>query len=345
MYNQQRSVAIDVMGSDAGPEEILQGILMAVDSYAELANIVLVGDSEIITKYMAKYRCARSEKISVVHASEVIAMDEKPLIALKTKKDSSMLKAIELVKNGSASAMLSCGNTGSLMAGSTLKIRMKDGVDRPALASIIPSMDGRFILVDVGANPNSSVINMAHNAVLASVYCKSTLKIEKPRVSLLTIGTEEGKGNDLTQLAHEVLKKMNGLISYIGLVEGFQLFDNYADVVVCDGFVGNILLKALESVAFTLANGLKHEIKKNPLRMFGALLASGAFRALKSRLNPEKYGAAPLLGLKGIVLKAHGSSNKNAIKNAVKIASDLSINGINEMELDLIAKTNEIIGL
>jgi glycerol-3-phosphate acyltransferase PlsX len=332
------------MGSDAGPDELILGVLAAMDTYSDLADIALVGDSGIINRCIATHGSRYVDRVSIVHASEVIGMEEKPLVALKQKKDSSMLRAIELVKNGSASAMLSCGNTGSLMAGSTLKIRMKDGIDRPALASIMPSLNGRFVLVDVGANPNSTVINMAHNAVLASVYCKSILGIEKPRVALMTIGTEEGKGNDLTQLAHEILKKMDGIISYIGLIEGFQLFDNYADVVVCDGFVGNVLLKALEGVVFTLANGIKYEIRKNPLRMLGALLARGAFQDLKSKLNPEKYGAAPLLGLKGIVLKAHGSSNRNTIKNAVRIASDLSISNISEMEIDLIAKTNEIIG-
>ncbi|MDR0351324.1 MAG: phosphate acyltransferase PlsX [Puniceicoccales bacterium] len=344
MHNQGRSVAVDVMGSDAGPEELILGVLEAMEEYGNLADIVLVGDNGIISRCLAKHGASQNDQISVVHASEVIGMAEKPLVALKTKKDSSMLRAIELVKNGSASAMLSCGNTGSLMAGSTLKIRLKDGIDRPALASVIPSMDRHFVLVDVGANPNSTVINMAHNAVLASMYCKSVLGIEKPRIALMTIGTEEGKGNDLSQLAHEILKKMNGIISYIGLIEGFQLFENYADVVVCDGFVGNVLLKALEGVAFTLANGLKKELKKNPLRMLGALLAKGAFLDLKSRLNPERYGAAPLLGLKGIVLKAHGASNRNSVKNAVKIASDLSAGDVNEMEADLIIKTNEIIG-
>jgi glycerol-3-phosphate acyltransferase PlsX len=332
------------MGSDAGPEELIYGVLDALATYDDLADVVFVGDSNIITRCLAGHESRFADRISVVHASEAIEMDDKRLVALKHKKDSSMLRAIELVKNGSALAMLSCGNTGSLMAGSTLKIRMKKGVDRPALASIIPSMDGHFVLVDVGANPNSTVVNMAHNAVLASVYCKSALKIEKPRVALMTIGTEEGKGNDLIQSSHEILKKMDNIISYVGLIEGFQLFDNYADVILCDGFVGNVLLKALEGVVFKLATEIKREIKKNPLRWIGALLARGAFRDLKSKLNPEKYGAAPLLGLKGIVLKAHGSSNRNAIKNAIKIASDFSISDINEMEIDLIAKTKEIIG-
>ena len=250
-------------------------------------------------------------------------MEDKPLQALKRKKDSSMVRAIDLVKSGEARVTISCGNTGALMAGSTLRLRMMEGVDRPALAAVIPREGGHFILIDAGANPEAKPEHLVHNAILGANYAKVILGEAAPRVGLLTIGTEEGKGNSLITETHDLLKRTNGVINYVGPIEGFQVFRNTVDVVVCDGFVGNTLLKTWESLAKFITGMLKQELQANPLRIGGALLAKGAFDALKSRMNPDRYGGAPLLGVRGNILKAHGSSNRHAMASAIRAAAKI----------------------
>jgi glycerol-3-phosphate acyltransferase PlsX len=254
-----------------------------------------------------------------------------------------MMRAIELVKNDDASIVVSCGNTGSLVTGAALKLRTMEGVDRPALAAVIPRENGHFILVDAGANPDAKPEHLVHNAILGSHYCRVVLGVPSPRVGLLTIGTEEGKGNALTTEAHEQLKKIGGLLNYAGPIEGFQVFEDHVDIVVCDGFVGNICLKSWESLAGFVSAILKNELRAGPLRMLGATFSRGAFRALKKRINPERYGGAPLLGLKGDILKAHGSSNRHAIKSAIHAASEILKADMNHrIEAD-IARANELL--
>jgi glycerol-3-phosphate acyltransferase PlsX len=228
-----------------------------------------------------------------------------------------------LVKQGDAGAMVSSGNTGALMAGSKLIVGSMQGVERPALAPAIPREGGYFVLIDAGANPSSEAVHLMHNAIMGSHYARAVLGAENPRVGLLTIGTEEGKGTPLTNAAHEMLKKINGVINYIGPVEGFQVFRDQIDVVVCDGFVGNSLLKSWESMAKFIKNLLSEELKRNPLRAAGYILARGAFNAMKERLNPDRYGGAPLLGVRGNILKAHGSSNRHAWSSAISAADIL----------------------
>jgi glycerol-3-phosphate acyltransferase PlsX len=270
-------------------------------------------------------------------------MDDKPLKALKTKKDASMLRAIELVKSGSANVAVSSGNTGALMAGGTLRLRTMNGVDRPALAAVIPREGGNFILIDAGANPEAKPEHLMHNAILGADYARVAFGIESPRVGLLTIGTEEGKGNTLIAETHELLKKVNGVINYVGPIEGFEVFRNHVDVVVCDGFVGNILLKTWESLAKFITGMLKDELKKGPIRMTGAILAKGAFDAIKGRMNPDRYGGAPLLGLRGNLLKAHGSSNRHAWASAIRAAGQIIRQDLYHRIEDDVAKANELI--
>jgi glycerol-3-phosphate acyltransferase PlsX len=270
-------------------------------------------------------------------------MDDKPLVALKRKKDSSMVRAIELVKSGEAGAAVSCGNTGSLVAAGILKLRTLEGVDRAALAAVVPRENGHFILVDAGANPEAKSEHLVHNAILGTHYCRMELGIERPRVGLLTIGTEEGKGNALVADTHESLKRMGSLIDYVGPVEGFQIFTNEVDVLVCDGFVGNICLKSWESLVKFFGSEIKSFICANPLRMLGGKLAKGAFVDLKHRIEPERYGGAPLLGLKGNLIKAHGSANRHALKNAIRDANEMIKSDFNSrIEAD-IARANEAI--
>ena len=250
-------------------------------------------------------------------------MHEKPIQALKSKKDSSMVQAIALLKKEEADAMISCGNTGALMAGGTLRLRQIPGVDRPALGIIVPSKRNPFVLTDVGANPESTPENLVHNAVLGANYAKAALNIANPRVALLTIGTEEGKGNTLTNTTHTLLQEIDGVINYVGPIEGFQLFDGDVDVVVCDGFVGNVVLKSSEALFGFIGSTIREELVRNVKRKIGAVLSKSAFKDMKTRLGPDQHAGAPLLGLRGNILKAHGSSNYVAIANALRIAQEV----------------------
>jgi glycerol-3-phosphate acyltransferase PlsX len=251
-----------------------------------------------------------------------------------------MVKAIELVKTGEARVAISCGNTGALMAGSTLRLRMMDGIDRPALAAVIPRDNGHFILIDAGANPDAKPDHLVHNAILGSNYAKVILGIPSPRVGLITIGTEEGKGNTLITETHEQMKRIGAVINYAGPIEGFQVFRDTVDVVVCDGFTGNILLKTWESMAKFITTLLKSELQANPVRMAGAVLAKGAFDALKSRMNPDRYGGAPLLGVRGNILKAHGSSNRHALANAIRAAAKIIHQDLYQHTIQDVAQAN-----
>lgn len=336
-------IAVDAMGADLGPPEVVAAVKLAFDEFPDLNPVMLVGDEDVLKPLLQQHGLGTHSKLGLLHASQVVTMDDKPLLALKRKKDASMFQAIELVKSGLASAVVSCGNTGALMAGGTIKLRTLEGVDRPALAAIIPRANGYFILIDAGANPESESEHLVHNAILGTHYARVVLGIAHPRVGLLTIGTEEGKGNALIAATHDHFKNLGDLINYVGPTEGFQVFTDHCDVAVCDGFVGNLLLKSWESLAHFFSATLKTELKANPLRLTGALLAGGAFKALKKRINPETYGGAPLLGLRGNVLKAHGSSSRHAIKNAIRVASEMvKADMIHHIEVD-VSRANAIV--
>jgi phosphate acyltransferase len=337
------SIAVDAMGGDLGPAEVVAAVQLALQKVPRLKNVILVGDEAQLKPEVDRLGLGKNRAVTIHHASEVISMDDKPLQAIKRKKDSSMVRAIELVKEGRAKVLLSCGNTGSLMAGGTIKLRTLEGVDRPALASVIPNQKGHFILIDAGANPEARPEHLVHNAILGSIYCRIALGIDFPRVGLLTIGTEEGKGNELTHQTHDLLKRTKSLINYCGPIEGFHVFDNQVDVVVCDGFVGNILLKTCESLFHTLKDYLKFELTRTPIRKLGALLAMGAFKEMKAQLNPDSYGGAPLLGLRGNILKAHGSSNRIAIMNAIRIGTEMVAHHMNDHIIEDVAKVNQLI--
>jgi phosphate acyltransferase len=337
-------IAVDAMGGDLGPAEVIAAVKLALGQYATLNPITLVGDEAVLVPLIKDAGLQRNARLSVHHASEVITMDDKPLNALKRKKDSSMIRAIELVKTGEAGVVVSCGNTGALMAGGTLRLRPMEGIARPALAAICPREGGFFVLIDAGANPEAKPEHLVHNAVLGSHFCRVMLGVKSPRVGLMTIGTEEGKGNALITETNDLLKRVGNLINYRGPIEGFHVFEEHVDVVVCDGFVGNIMLKSWESLVKFFKAMLKEEMKANPLRFTGGLLSKGAFDALKERINPERYGGAPLLGLNGNILKAHGSSNRRAIKSAIHAANEIVKADMNQhIEAD-IARANELLG-
>ena len=337
-------IAVDAMGGDLGPSEVVAAVKLALHQSHAISGITLVGDEAVLAPLLRDAGLQRSTRVSILHASEVITMEDKPLNALKRKKDSSMLKAIELVKNHEAGIVVSCGNTGALMAGGTLRLRPMEGIARPALAAICPREGGHFVLIDAGANPEAKPEHLVHNAILGSHYCRVMLGIKSPRVGLMTIGTEEGKGNALITETNDLLKRVDGIIRYAGPIEGFQVFAEHVDVVVCDGFVGNIMLKSWESLVRFFSTMLKEELRANPMRATGALLSKGAFNALRDRVNPERYGGAPLLGLNGNILKAHGSSNRRAIKSAILAANDIVRADVNRLILADVARANELIG-
>jgi glycerol-3-phosphate acyltransferase PlsX len=311
------------MGGDLGPSEVVEAVKLTLASGEDIDPIVLIGDTVLLEPLVMNAGLRGHAKLSIVHASEVITMEDKPLRAIARKKDSSMVRGFNLVKEGKAAAFVSSGNTGALMAGSKLIVGSINGIDRPVLAAVIPRENGHFILIDAGANPEAKAEHLMHNAILGSDYARVILGIETPRVGLLTIGTEEGKGTALTTEANVLLRKINGVVNYVGPIEGFQVFKDTVDVVVCDGFVGNTLLKTWESLAKFISSMLRDEIKRNPVRLVGGALAKGAFDVLKSRMNPDRYGGAPLLGVKGNVLKAHGSSNRHAWVSAIRAAAKI----------------------
>jgi phosphate acyltransferase len=319
----RKVIAVDAMGSDKGPAEVVAAVKIALDDFSSIDEIVLLGDELLLSSLVSEAGLVLGRRLRIFHAPEVIGMDEKPIASLRQKKNSSLLRGIELVKQGDAALLLSCGNTGSLMAGGTLRLRPMEGVERPALASIWPGRGHHFVLLDAGANPEAKALHLVHQAVLGSQYCRIALGIAQPRVGLLTIGVEEGKGNEIVQQAHEMLKQLDGLIHYIGRVEGFDVFEHQADVIVCDGFVGNILLKTCHAMLRMMRNVLTEELKRTWIRKIGAALSLQAFRSVKKQFDTNRYSGAPLLGLRGHVIKAHGSSDRQAIVGALKVAIEI----------------------
>jgi len=315
------------MGGDFAPRNIVAGTVDALREQDRIACIFLVGDSPRIEAELARLG-PRDPRIEIVHASEVIAMNDPPVQAVRRKKDSSMCRAIDVVKRGDADAILSAGNTGALLTAAHLKLRTLKGVDRPGLACLIPARSNVFVLMDVGANLEPHPINLVQYAVMGSLYSQQIVGYKQPRVAVFSLGTEEMKGNELTLEAHRLLKQTD--LNFIGNIDGHDLFANVADVIIADAFVGNAVLKACESTARLIGHWLKDELRKNPLRMLGALLASGAFKTLKRKADPDEYGGAVLLGVNGICIKAHGASSPNAIKNALRIAAEFVEGQFNE---------------
>jgi len=342
--NARVTLAIDAMGSDKGPGEILAGISKSAPFIPRDLEFLIFGKEDELHHHINKDSSLEDLNLTIRHAPEVVEMDEKPIAGIKNKKESSMALALLALKDGDADALLSCGNTGCLMAGGTIRLRTLEGVERPALCTIWPGRERYFTLLDAGANPHPKPFHIVQNAILGSNYARVALGLVRPKVGLLTIGTEEGKGNELIHDAHEMLKEIDGsIVNYAGLIEGFQIFENVVDVVVCDGFVGNIVLKACESLSKLIGSFLDEELKRNTLRKTGALLSMGAFRGLKQRINPEQFGGAPLLGLNRNVIKAHGSSNRNHVSGAIKIALDLVQHDMIGQMLEDVKGANEII--
>ena len=329
------------MGGDHGSAVVVEGARMALRSNPEISTLYLVGNQDEIKAALA-HNSRVDPRIQTVHASETLHMEDKPLVALRRKKDCSILRAVELVKDGRAEAVISPGNTGGVVTAATIKLRTLAAVERPAIIAVLPAPENEFVLVDAGANIECRPLHLLQFAIMGSVYSREVLGYARPRVGLLNIGTEDVKGNELTQETFKLCKHVHE-INFIGNVEGHDLFNNRVDVVVCDGFVGNIVLKTCEGLASSMFRWLRKELTKNPKRQLGALLAKGAFRSIKQRVDPEAHGGAPLLGLNGNVVIAHGGARERAIMSAIGQAAVAVKNQINQViTREIIAANNRL---
>src|SRR5438105_10677962 len=331
-------IVVDVMGGDHGCGVVIDGVRLALQANPAITEVYLVGNQAEIEPALKQSRC-RDSRVRVVHASEVVTMDDKPLAGVRKKKDSSLLRAVELLEEGKAEALISPGNTGALVAAATFKLRRLEGIERPAIATIIPAAKREFVLIDGGANPDCKAIHLAQFAVMGNVYSREIFGHEKPRVGILSNGTEEIKGNDLTREALKLCQQLD--LNFIGYVEGHDLFSDGVEVAVTDGFVGNIVLKTCESMGKGMLRMVKRELAANPVRKLGAALARNAFRTIKQRMDPEAYGGAPLLGLNGNVIKAHGSARERAIMNAIRVSTEAIQHHINEMIQQEVSQANQ----
>jgi glycerol-3-phosphate acyltransferase PlsX len=335
-------IALDAMGSDRAPKPEIEGAILAARNYD--VRVQLIGPEEIVKAELDRHPSAARLPIEIVHASEVITMEDKAVQAVRTKRDSSMHAGLRLVREGQAAGFVTAGNTGAAMAAAKMILGALQGVDRPALAAVFPTAPGTAaILLDVGANVDSKPHNLEQFAVMGEIYFRSMFGETKignprvhrtfggtrgPRVGLLSIGEEETKGNELTREAFPLLKRLP--INFVGNVEGRDLFNGQVDVIVADGFVGNVALKISEGVANLVRTVLKESLRSTITRQVGYMLSRSAFSDFKKRIDHTEYGGAPLLGVKGVCIITHGSSNANAIKNAVRVAAEFSKRNINQ---------------
>lgn len=320
------TIAVDAMGSDRAPRPEIEGAILAARQHS--VHVLLVGREEVLRQELADHPQAARLPIEIVHASEAITMEDKAAQALRAKRDSSMRVGLRLVREGQAAGFVTAGNTGAAMATAKIVLGTLPGVDRPALAAVFPTAAGTAaILVDVGANVDCKPQNLEQFAVMGEIYFRSIFGTDRPRVGLLSIGEEETKGNDLTRQAYQLLKQLP--VNFVGNVEGRDLYNGQVDVIVCDGFVGNVALKISEGVVELVREALKESLRATITRQVGFLLSRKAFVEFKKRVDYTEYGGAPLLGLKGVCIVSHGSSNANAIKNAVRVASEFAQHQIN----------------
>jgi phosphate acyltransferase len=318
-------VAVDAMGGDNAPLVEVEGAIAAVRDYG--VPVILVGDTERVQRELAKYDC-KSLDITVHHASEVVGMHDSAADAVRKKRDSSIRVAFDLVKNGKADAVVSAGNSGATMAAGMFVLKRLAGIERPAIAQAFPTLRGDTLVLDVGGNVDCKPIHLVQFAIMGEVYARLVMGIAHPRIGLLSNGEEESKGNDLTRETSALLKKTS--LDYAGYVEGRDIFDGVVDVVVCDGFVGNVVLKLSEGLVEAVGKMLKIELKGSFLSKLGYLLAQRAFANFKKKVDYAEYGGAPLLGINGVGMICHGGSNAKAIKNAIRFAYEDVQQGVNQ---------------
>jgi glycerol-3-phosphate acyltransferase PlsX len=320
-------IALDAMGSDKSPEPELRGAILACRQLP--VRVHLVGSQDTLRRSLHGMLDGERLPIEIVHASEHVGMDEKAAHAVRSKKDSSMRVGLKLVRDKKVAGFFTAGNTGAAMATAKMVLGALPGVDRPALAIVVPTLSGSpSILLDVGANVDCKPQNLEQFAVMGELYARSVLKISRPRVGILSVGEEEGKGNDLTRETYALLKQLP--INFIGNVEGRDIYNGNCDVIVCDGFVGNVALKTSEGLTRLVREMLKASLTTTVTAQVGALLSRKAFNAFKRRLDPSEYGGAPLLGVRGVCIIGHGSSNDRAIMNGIRVTAEFAQAGIND---------------
>lgn len=307
------------MGGDKAPQAIVEGTRDALNEFSFIDRLLLVGDEATLKSEIDRVQL-RDSRVEIVPATEVVGMGESPVQAIRRKKNSSISVSVDLVKNGDCEAVVSAGNTGAAVAASTIKLRTLPGIERAGIASPLPNEHGPCNIVDAGANVDAKPRHLLQYAIMGAVYARHVQGKENPVVGLMSVGEEEGKGTDFTREVYDLLKSSN--LNFRGNVEGHDLFETKLDVVVCDGFTGNIVLKSCEATAKVMFKWLKHEINSSPFRQLGALMAKGAFKATLERGNYETYGGSPLLGVNGTTIIAHGSSSPRAIKNAIRVAAE-----------------------
>lgn len=318
------NVAVDAMGGDNAPEVVVEG---AVEAASELGiPVTLVGHREVLGKILGVHKA--SDLISVHHCEDMVHMDETPLKAVRKKKDASIRVAFDLVKSGAADAVVSAGNSGAMFAAGVLILGRIKGVDRPAIASMVPTERGPGVLIDVGANVDCRPTHLLQFGLMANAFANSCLGIENPTIGLLSIGEERSKGNEQVRLSHRLFRESS--LNFAGNVEGRDLFDGDVDVIVCDGFVGNVALKVIEGVAEAVSRHVKHELENAETNSADAVLCQKLIDRFKRKLDYEEYGGAPLLGIKGVGIVCHGGSSSKAIKNAIRVAAQYVNNRIVE---------------
>lgn len=315
-------IAVDAMGSDRAPKPEVEGAILAARNHN--VEVLLVGKEHAIRSELRDHPGARQLPIHVVPASEVIGMDEHSVAqAVRTKRDSSIRVGLRCVRDGSAAGFVSAGNTGAVMATAKMVLGAVPGVDRPALAGAFPTSSGTVsVMLDVGANVDCKPYNLEQFAVMGDIYYRTIFNTRKPRVGLLSIGEEDAKGNQLTKETAPLLRNLP--VNFVGNVEGRDLYNGTVEVIVCDGFIGNVALKVSEGLVRAVASLLKESLKATLTRQMGFLLSRKAFDDFKKRMDYSEYGGAPLLGVKGICIVGHGSSNANAIKNAIRVAAEMA---------------------
>lgn len=319
------TIALDAMGGDFAPANTVAGAILAARELG--SRVLLVGREDEIARELEKHG-ARDSSLSIVHASETVAMDDPPAMALRRKKDSSLRVAANLVREGQAQALVSAGNSGAVMATAMFVLGSVAGVDRPALAAVVPNRKGVTVWLDVGANVDSKPQHMRQWAIMAHIYAKNILGVSSPRVGLLSNGEEAGKGNDVVRETFKLLQESR--INFIGNVEGHDIFNGNADVIVCDGFTGNVSLKAVESATETLFHFLKQEFSRSWRTRLGYLLSRPAFKGFRKRVDYAEFGGVPLLGVKGATIISHGKSSPRAIRNAIRVAGEVVANRVND---------------
>lgn len=321
-------IAVDAMGGDYAPGVVIEGILLALQEIPGL-QLVLVGHQEKLSFYLEKAGLSNHPQVELVHAEQVVEMSDHSTDSIRSKKHSSITVCADLVKAGRADAIVSAGHTGAAVAATKVRLRTLEGVDRPALATAMPAVGGKNILIDVGANTDCTPINLAQFAVMGELYAQLTFGLERPRIGLLSVGGEDVKGNDLTKEVFKILSSMP--VNFVGNVEGHDIFHkSTCDVIVCDGFTGNSILKASEGLARATYHWLKEAFTRNPIRQTGAFLAKEAFRDLKKISDSEEFGGAPLLGIRGVCIIGHGASTPKAIKNAIRLADTYLKHGLTD---------------